>query len=138
MESISSLRKNADTLAETGQLLEASIIYEEICTIDENDADVWSRLGDIYWQLNRHQQAASCCRKSIDLNPNNAATHHKLGIILHSSGLLPEARKSYQRALADNLIKSLGHDNAVNACYEHDWLDTLKLVQNNHSDMRCH
>ena len=48
------------------------------------------------------------------------------------------ANESYQRALADNLIKSLGHENAVNACYDHDWLDTLQIVQSNQTARRCH
>lgn len=48
------------------------------------------------------------------------------------------SNESYQRSLADNLIKSLGHENAVTACYEHDWLETLKIVQSNRSNARYH
>ena len=44
------------------------------------------------------------------------------------------SNESYQRSLADNLIKSLGHDNAISACNEHGWLETLKFVQCDRSD----
>jgi len=45
---------------------------------------------------------------------------------------------SYQRALAANLVKSLGHENAINACYDHDWMETLKLVKKSRANAICH
>ncbi len=38
------------------------------------------------------------------------------------------SNENYQQALADNLIKSLGHDNAIDACYQNDWCETLTIV----------
>ena len=34
----------------------------------------------------------------------------------------------YQRALAENLIKSLGHEEAIDACYDHNWMETLTII----------
>tara|TARA_B100000315_G_C14553179_1_gene576854 strand:- start:762 stop:938 length:177 start_codon:yes stop_codon:yes gene_type:complete len=48
------------------------------------------------------------------------------------------SNESYQRALADNLIKSLGLDEAINACYDHDWMETLNFVKSRKSEAVCH
>lgn len=48
------------------------------------------------------------------------------------------SNESYQRALADNLIKSLGRDDAINACFDNDWMETLNFVRNHKSVEACH
>ena len=48
------------------------------------------------------------------------------------------SNESYQQALAENLVKSLGHDNAIDACYDHDWMETLQFVKSGKSEMVCH
>lgn len=47
------------------------------------------------------------------------------------------SNESYQRALAVNLVKTLGHKNAVNACYDHDWMETLNLVKRSRPTAVC-
>ena len=46
------LKKEADTLTKNNQILAASHIYEQICSMDEEDADAWATLGDLYQRLN--------------------------------------------------------------------------------------
>ena len=48
------------------------------------------------------------------------------------------SNESYQRALADNLIKSLGHDKALEVCSENSWAETLNFIKSSKADMVRH
>ncbi len=36
--------------------------------------------------------------------------------------------RTYQRQLAENLIRSLGMDGAIDACFQNDWIGTLEVI----------
>ena len=36
--------------------------------------------------------------------------------------------RAYQRKLAENLIRSLGMDGAIDACFQNDWIGTLEVI----------
>ena len=36
--------------------------------------------------------------------------------------------RPYQRQLAENLIQSLGMDDAIDACFQNDWIGTLEVI----------
>ena len=38
------------------------------------------------------------------------------------------ANRTYQQQLAENLIRSLGTDNAIDACIQNDWIGTLEVI----------
>jgi len=48
------------------------------------------------------------------------------------------SNESYQRVLADNLIKFLGYDSAIDACYDHEWMETLSFIKSRKSNEVCH
>lgn len=35
---------------------------------------------------------------------------------------------TYQRQMANNLIRSLGMDGAIDACFQNDWMGTLNVI----------
>ncbi len=36
--------------------------------------------------------------------------------------------RTYQQQLAENLIRSLGMDNAIDACFQNHWIGTLEVI----------
>ncbi len=36
--------------------------------------------------------------------------------------------RTYQQQIAENLIRSLGMDGAIEACFENDWMGTLSII----------
>ncbi len=38
------------------------------------------------------------------------------------------ANRTYQQQMAENLIRSLGMDNAIDACFQNDWIGTLDVI----------
>ena len=36
--------------------------------------------------------------------------------------------RTYHRQLAENLIRSLGMDGAIDACFQNDWIGTLEVI----------
>ena len=36
--------------------------------------------------------------------------------------------RTYQRQMAENLIRSLGMDGAIDACFQNEWIGTLEVI----------
>ena len=47
------------------------------------------------------------------------------------------ANHPYQQQLAENLIRSLGMDNAIDACFQNDWIGTLEVILKEGSSVPC-
>lgn len=45
--------------------------------------------------------------------------------------------RTYQQQLAENLIRSLGMDNAIDACFQNDWVGTLEVILKEGSFVPC-
>ncbi len=45
--------------------------------------------------------------------------------------------RTYQQQLAENLIRSLGMDNAIDACLQNDWIGTLEVILKDGSSVPC-
>ena len=45
--------------------------------------------------------------------------------------------RTYQQQLAENLIRSLGMDNAIDACFQNDWNGTLEVILKEGSSVPC-
>ena len=44
---------------------------------------------------------------------------------------------AYQRQFAKNLIRSLGMDNAIDACFQNSWMGTLEVILKDDSSAPC-
>ena len=45
--------------------------------------------------------------------------------------------RSYQRQLVENLIRSLGMKNAIDACFQNCWMGTLDVILKSGSSVSC-
>ena len=45
--------------------------------------------------------------------------------------------RTYQRQMAENLIRSLGMDGAIDACFQNEWIGTLEVILKENSFAPC-
>lgn len=76
--------------------------YLKRAIVIEPKAGVLAVLGQVYLRLGRHDEAADCFRRSLELNPEQAACHYDLGLVAMRRGKLAEAEQSFQRAYEMN------------------------------------
>lgn len=129
MSRISVLKEKAGHLLGSNRLPEAKDLYDEICRMDDRDAEAWFMLGGIHGRLGSHEQAVNCCQRAIAIEPQNAAAYCNMGNALQALGRLNEALGCYQQALrlqpgfADahynmgNLMRDQGHFDPAEQCY---------------------
>jgi len=63
-------------------------------------ASFQSNLAEAYRSLKQYEQAAACCRKALDLQPDYPEAVNNLGLVLHDMGLVEEAVARFDAALA--------------------------------------
>jgi len=89
----------ADQLAQEHRYDEAQTLYEDICQIDRLDVEVWIKLSATHRRLGHFQEAESCGRQAVALQPNLALAHYILAAALHSQNRTEEALAGYRRAI---------------------------------------
>ena len=50
---------------------------------------------------------------------------------------LDVGNRTYQRQFAENLIRSLGMDNAIDACFQNSWMGTLEVILKDGPSVAC-
>ncbi len=45
--------------------------------------------------------------------------------------------RTYQQQLAENLIRSLGMNGAIDACFQNDWIGTLEVIIKKDPSVPC-
>lgn len=96
---IRNLRAQGEALLRNNRLQEARDLHQQLCRLDEADADAWFVLGAINGQLSDPKAAEDCSRKVIALRPDWAEAHFNLGISLRDQGRLPEALDAFHVAI---------------------------------------
>ena len=89
-------------LHQTGNLDDASIIYNKILEEQPDNLDAISLLGTLNLQKGNLDEACVLLKKSLALKPENATTHNNLGSALQASGRFKEAITSYKQAITLN------------------------------------
>ena len=84
---------------QAGRLQAAEQIYRKILQADRNNADAWHLLGQIAYQVGKHDLAVEHIAYAIRLAGDRAAFHQSLGDVYRALGRLPEAVACYRRAL---------------------------------------
>ena len=46
----------------------------------------------------------------------------------HNSRAIDFGNRTYQQQMANNLIRSLGMDGAIDTCFQNDWIGTLNVI----------
>jgi len=69
------------------------------CAVEPTVSEVWSNLGNYFWNMQRFEEAKQVLERAIQLNPNHAISHCNLGLVLHSLGDLDQAEKYFDKAI---------------------------------------
>ncbi|NER34840.1 MAG: tetratricopeptide repeat protein [Oscillatoria sp. SIO1A7] len=92
-------------LGEQGQLDEAVKLVRRALEIDEKFtearhalANLYTKIGDIYWQRFDYPQVETIARQALELNPDSAALNHNLGKVLYYQGLFNKNTRKFQEA----------------------------------------
>ena len=117
-------------LHQSGRLIEAKSIYEEVLRAEPRNAHALHWLGIIAHQAGQHEQAISMIARALDIDSDNASYHCSMGMALKAAGHLEAAVASYGRAtdirpdFADafyncaNALRLLGRLEAALASYD--------------------
>ncbi len=45
--------------------------------------------------------------------------------------------RTYQQQMAKNLVRSLGMENAIDACFQNSWMGTLGVIRKDDPSVAC-
>ena len=96
---IKSSLDQAVSLHQSGELQQAAQIYEQIITVDPENADAFHLLGVIASQLGNRETAIDLIARAIELKPSRSSFHYNLGKAFQEEGREEEAELSYRRAI---------------------------------------
>ncbi|MEJ2721644.1 MAG: tetratricopeptide repeat protein, partial [bacterium] len=88
----------ANTLFNNGQYQAAADAYQQILTVDAEQAVVWAKLAQTYTKLNNNEKAAESYQKAVEIDGSNTAYLQNLGSVYASMGQDDKARELYQKA----------------------------------------
>ena len=80
------------------QLIEAEQKYKQVLQWDENNAEVWLRLGKLYYVIEQYQESLEMLLKSLELNPTGAIQYY-IGLLMERVGETSQAVQAYQEAI---------------------------------------
>ena len=86
-------------LHQAGRLDQAAPLYQQVLTLEPNNADALNLLGLAAQQTGQHQAAIELLRRAVAADSRQPAIHFNLGLALQMAGALEEAEASFRRAL---------------------------------------
>lgn len=75
-------------------------LYEQICRKDKLDGKAWTMRGIIHGRLNALDDAESCLKQALKLDPGSHEALQNLGLVFHCKSLPDQAIVCYRKALA--------------------------------------
>jgi len=74
--------------------------YRKAIKLNPNDAGALSALGHLFGEIGENIEIAIMfCRQSIEISPDNALYHHRLGTLYSKQNMLEAALNEFQKAL---------------------------------------
>lgn len=123
------LFQEALELHQTGNLVDAETLYDEILETQPENIDTTFFLGTLKLQKTDFEKARMLLEKAITLKPDHARAYNNLATVLKEQGKLGEAVESYNKSITlqpdyamahcnlGNLLKDLGRfDEAEKSC----------------------
>ncbi len=102
MLNIQKTLRHALMLCQTGQFLEAKVIYSKLIKTIPNNFEALTNLGTIELQLGNFEVGIKFLKKSISINPNQPHAISNLGNGLFESGLYKDAISYHDKAILIN------------------------------------
>ena len=99
-------RSSADLLSkavaqhQAGRLSEAAALYQQVLSIDPNNAQALHNLGVVAHRQRRHEDAIVLIGKALKFESDNAGYYYNLGTAYHALQRFAEAAAQYRRATA--------------------------------------
>lgn len=82
-----------------GNFTKARDLLEQVCRIDNKDADVWFLLGAIYGQAGKISRAIQCSEKALGINPVHVDAAYNLGQAYRRASKYREAERCFLTVL---------------------------------------
>ena len=89
----------AQVLQRIDRFLDAEKKYREILQWDSKHLESWQQLGILYYTCEQYEAALETLNIAIELAPNNAISHHYLGLTLAKLGQISEAITEQEQAI---------------------------------------
>lgn len=96
---VAKLKTHAENLYKGGKLAEALSSYQELCRLTPEDAGVWHMLGVIYAALGDLDNAVTCARKTVLLEPHIVSGFRNLGYFLLRLDEAEQAEENFRAAV---------------------------------------
>lgn len=106
-----------------GAFVQAEQLYRQILRQQPDDADAWSRLGEVCHALGKHEEAVHAYQQALQLRPGQARVLNNLGILLMEQGRLDESIACYREALRVQPDSAETHNNLGLALMEQEQLE---------------
>jgi len=103
--------KKAEHLIETGEMDQASLLYEKVLKENPVCVDTMTKLGALLYQKGNISKAEALFDKASELTPQDASLFNNLGVMQYRQNRLEQARVNLQKAV---VIDQQYRDAAVN------------------------
>lgn len=114
------LTQVARILASGGQSEKALVVLDRVIEQDPTSGEAYFSKGLLLLNLKRPEEAEKAMRAGVEHSPDFAVGHYHLGRVLQESGKIPEAKASFERAIA------------VNSSFEPAYLALASLYESQH------
>jgi len=94
------LIRQASTLVDSGQGLQALALYRQVIELDPSNAEAWLMQGAIMGETGDIQAAEASIRKALSINPEYADAYMTLGSLQLATGRQADALSSLQAAVS--------------------------------------
>ena len=142
------VHRRATYLMRQGAWEGATAAYQEALAIDPRHEDALYYLGNMFFELERYEEAVTTWRRLIEVNPISARAYLQLGAV-YSCGAqgapfdLEAAEREFQRALAINKeetgpIIKLGEVNLLSGRREQALTYFTTAIQSNSKSVEAH
>jgi len=103
VERVNEALEHAETLRCQQALVQARDVLIEALQHNVDTAQVYFRLGNVYFDQKDYEHAEYAYRRAIDHDPLHLNTHHNLAVVFKKQGRITESVK--QRRKADKLAR---------------------------------
>ncbi|NOY62496.1 MAG: tetratricopeptide repeat protein, partial [Gammaproteobacteria bacterium] len=96
---VSKLKKRAHARMRAGRFDQAKRLFEELCQLNQADADIWFSLGMINGRQGHLADAEHCCRRAIAQRPLFAEAYFNLARACELQGKAGDADNFYRQVI---------------------------------------
>jgi len=108
---VQALMQRASAAQEAGELRRAASLLEQAVQLDPTAKAAYNSLGNVYYHLQRYQQAITMYHKALALDPDYAKARNNLGSTYMQLAMHEQAIEELQKALRADSSYGLAYYN---------------------------